>query len=61
MMLTLSPAEFVWTIRSFDCCAAAKEKDTVHRRIPAKAVRPPRNACLLVIFVIPLFNEKLSS
>src|SRR6266567_1352349 len=56
MMWMLSPAEFVWMIRSFDSCAARKEKDTVHRAIPARAARPPRNACLFVIFVI-LFSE----
>src|ERR1700678_1516151 len=60
MMWMLSPAEFVWMIRSFDCCAATKEQDTVHRTIPAKTVTPPRNACLFVIFVIPLFNDKIS-
>src|SRR5712671_5900353 len=57
MMWMLSPAELVWTIRSFDCCAAAHEKDTVHRTIPARAARPPRNTCLLVIFVIPCCNN----
>src|SRR5215510_755893 len=53
MMWLLSPAEFVWMIRSFDCCAATHEKDAVHRTIPARAARPPRNACLFVMFVIP--------
>src|ERR1700680_557353 len=57
MRWMLSPAEFVWTIRSFDCCADA-ENDSVHRAIPAKATRPPRNTCLCVILVIPLFNDK---
>ena len=60
-MWMLSPAEFVWMIRSFDSCAASKEEDTVHRAIPAKTVRPPRNICLFVIFVILSFNDKLSS
>jgi hypothetical protein len=61
MMETVSLALLVWTIRSFDCCAAAKENDTVHRRTPAKAASPSRNACLLVIFVILLFNDQLPS
>src|SRR6266853_4622754 len=52
MMWMLSPAEFVWMIRSFDCCAARGERDVVHRTIPAKTVRHPRNTCLFVIFVI---------
>jgi hypothetical protein len=56
----LSPAEFVWMIRSFDSCAARSEIDAVHRATPARAVRAPRNAWLLVMFVI-LFNDKLSS
>src|SRR6266567_3869665 len=56
MMWMLSPAEFVWMIRSLDCCAAAEEIDTVHRAIPARAVRPTRSNCLFVIFVIPLFS-----
>src|ERR1019366_9554726 len=50
MMLTLSPAKFVWRTRSLDCCAARKEDDTAHRATPAKSVRLPRNICLLVIF-----------
>src|SRR6267154_605178 len=37
-------------------CAAIAEKDTVHRTIPAKAVRP-RNTCLLLIIVILLFED----
>src|SRR3984893_18200508 len=61
MMWMLSPAEFVWMIRSFDSCAASEEKVTALRAIPASAVRHPRNTCLLVIFVIPLFNDALSS
>src|SRR5258708_6227730 len=52
MMWMLSPAEFVWMIRSFDSCADSEEKDAVHRTIPARAVKPPRNTCLLVMFVI---------
>src|SRR5713226_606290 len=52
MMLMLSPAEFVWRILSFESGAASKETDTVHRTIPAKTVRHPRNTCLFVIFVI---------
>src|SRR5258705_8328364 len=50
MMWMLSPAKFVWMIRS---CAASAEKDTVHRTIPAKAARP-RDICLFFIFVILL-------
>ena len=60
-MWMLSPAEFVWMIRSFDPCAAAGENDAVHKTIPARTVRPPRNTCLFVIFVIPLSKDKLSS
>src|SRR5437763_12675458 len=59
MMWMLSPAEFVWMIRSFDCWAVSEEKDAVHRTIPARTVRPPRNTCLFVIFVIPLFREQV--
>src|SRR5882672_2997457 len=65
MIWMLSPAELVWITRSFDPCAAAREKDTVHRAIPARTVRPPRrpprNACLLIIFVILLCQRQLSS
>src|SRR6516162_3632132 len=57
----LSPAEFVWMIRSFDSCAARKEHDAAYRKIAARDVRQPRNAGLFVIFVLPLFSEKLSS
>src|SRR5258708_31572005 len=61
MIWMLSPAELVWITRSFDPCAAAREKDTVHRAIPARTVRPPRrpprSTCLFVIFVILLFND----
>src|SRR6266550_3384529 len=53
MMWMLSPAKFVWMIRS---CAAIAEKDTVHRTIPAKAARP-RNICLFFIFVILPFDD----
>ena len=60
MMLMLSPAPFVWMIRSFDFGAANKEKDTVHRTIPPKPVRHPRNTCLFVIFVSSSFKDKLS-
>src|SRR6266481_1388723 len=61
MMWMLSPAELVWTIRSFDCCADTTEQDTVHKTMPAKAARPLRNACLLVIFIIPFFSDRSSS
>src|SRR5882672_9971391 len=61
MIWMLSPAELVWITRSFDPCAAAREKDTVQRATPARTVRPPRrpprNVCLFVIFVILLFND----
>src|SRR5258705_1699064 len=57
MMWMLSPAEFVWMIRSFDPCAATKENDAVHRTIAARTVRPPRKTCWFVIFVLPLFND----
>src|SRR3982074_2176849 len=52
MMWMLSPAEFVWMIRSLPCCAAADETDRAHRAAPARTARPPRNTCLLVIFFI---------
>src|ERR1700676_4299280 len=52
MMWMLSPAEFVWMIRSFGFGAASEEKDTAHRTIPPKTVRHTRNTCLFVIFVI---------
>src|SRR6516162_5805886 len=48
MMLILSPAELVCRMRS---CAAGAEKDTVHRKIPAKAARPPRSTWLVVIVI----------
>src|SRR5215467_4480627 len=57
----LSPAELVWMIRSFDPCAASIETDAVHRAIPARIVRAPRNTCVFVIVVIPLLIDKLSS
>src|SRR5215470_1820027 len=57
----LSPAELVWMIRSFDPCAPSIEKDAVHRTIPVRIVRAPRNTCVFVIVVIPLLNDKLSS
>src|SRR5437763_13571907 len=59
MMWMLSPAEFVWMIRSFESCAATKEKDTAHRATPARITRPPRNTWLFVIFVLPLFSDTL--
>src|ERR1700722_10075514 len=39
-------------IRSLDSCAAGKDKDAVHRTIPARTVKLPRNTCLCVICVI---------
>src|SRR5215813_10506919 len=48
-------------IRSFDSCAARKEHDTEYREIAARDARQQRNAGLVVIFVLPLSNEKLSS
>src|SRR6516165_4024680 len=48
MMLILSPAELVCRMRS---CAAGAEKDTVHRKIPVKAARPPRSTWLDVIVI----------
>src|SRR5258706_3169484 len=52
----LSPAKFVWMMRSFDCCAANGENDTAPRAMPAKTARP-RNICLLFIFVILLSTK----
>src|SRR5260370_6038555 len=60
MMWMLSPAEFVWMIRSFGG-AASEEKDTEHRTITPKTVRHTRNACLFVIFVTSSFLDKPSS
>src|SRR5260221_10464031 len=58
MIWMLSPAEFVWMIRSFGLGAASKEKDTAHRTIPPKTARHPRNTCLFVIFVISSFERQ---
>src|ERR1700674_3278607 len=60
MMWMLSPAEFVWMIRSFGSGAALKENDTAHKTIPHKPMRHPRNTCLFVIFIAPLFTDKRS-
>src|SRR5258708_534642 len=60
MMWMLSPAEFVWMIRSFGG-AASEEKDTEHRTIPPKTVRHTRNTCLIFIFVTSSFLDKPSS
>src|ERR1700692_985134 len=59
MMWMLSPAEFVWMIRSFEFGAASEEKDTEHRTIPPKTVRHTRNTCLFVIFVTLLFSRQV--
>src|SRR5215472_11969443 len=51
MMWMLSPAELVWMMRSFPCCAAADEKDNAHRAIPAKAARTQRRTWFFVIVI----------
>src|ERR1700730_7748104 len=58
MMWMLSPAEFVWMIRTFEPGAASKETDTAHTTIPPKTVRHARNTCLFVIFVISSFQRQ---
>src|ERR1051325_11451111 len=45
IMWIVSPAKFVWMIRS---CAAMAEKDTTQRTAPVNAA----NACLILMFVI---------
>src|SRR5258707_15758585 len=60
MMWMLSPAEFVWMIRSFGG-AASEEKDTEHRKIPPNTVKHTRNTCLFVIFVTSSFQDNPSS
>src|ERR1700736_6509626 len=51
MMWMLSPAELVWMMRSFPCCAAAEEKDKAHRTVPARAARPQLSTWFFVIVI----------
>src|SRR6516162_3198193 len=61
MMWMLSPAELVWRMRSFPCCAAADEKDSAYRVIPAKAARPQRSTWLFVIVISHIQRHSLAA
>jgi hypothetical protein len=56
----LSPAEFVWMIRSLGFGAADTEKNAAQKAIPLTTMRQPRNTYLFIIFVAPLFDDKQS-
>src|SRR5262245_55026351 len=56
MMWITSPAKLVWMILNLDCCADSGDKASVQRAMPARAARPVRNNCLVLMFVILLFR-----
>ena len=61
MMSMLSPAEFVWMIRSFDSCAASDGARRRAQNDPGESRETPAKRLFVRHFRHPSFNDKLLS